>query len=97
MADLLVAIDRTVSISASGRAMGMSYRRTWLLVDTMNRCWREKLVEATAGGGAERGARLTQAGRDVLTAYRALEAHMAGVVGKDVATLSAMLRHAPAD
>ena len=40
-ADLLDTIMREGSISAAGRAMGMSYRRTWLLVDTMNRCWVE--------------------------------------------------------
>ncbi len=47
-ADLLDAIDREGSISAAGRAMGMSYRRTWMLVDTMNRCWAEPLVVAAA-------------------------------------------------
>jgi molybdate transport system regulatory protein len=38
-ADLLEAIAAQGSISAAGRAMGMSYRRAWLLVDAMNRCW----------------------------------------------------------
>ena len=42
-ADLLEAIARTGSISAAGRALGMSYRRAWLLVDAMNRCWAEPL------------------------------------------------------
>lgn len=42
-ADLLDAIAREGSISAAARAMDMSYRRAWLLVDTMNRCWREPL------------------------------------------------------
>nr|QQZ49848.1 hypothetical protein JKL49_24465 [Phenylobacterium glaciei] len=55
-ADLLEAIDREGSISGGGRAMGMSYRRTWLLVDTMNRCWTTPLVEATPGGGQQKGA-----------------------------------------
>ena len=95
-AELLEMIDRTGSISGAGRAMGMSYRKTWLLVDSMNRCWRDKLVEATAGGGAERGARLTPSGRQVLAAYRALEARLASVVGDEVATLEAMLREQPA-
>jgi molybdate transport system regulatory protein len=76
-ADLLEAIDRTGSISAAARAMGMSYRRAWLLVDTMNRCWTAPLVEATPGGGGDRGARLTACGRDVLAAYRKLEANLA--------------------
>lgn len=72
-ADLLDAIDREGSISAAGRAMGMSYRRTWLLVDSLNRCWRERVVETTAGGGRDKGARLTAFGRSVLDAYRAFE------------------------
>jgi molybdate transport system regulatory protein len=76
-ADLLEAIDREGSISGAGRALGMSYRRAWLLVDQMNRCFREKLVETLSGGGHERGARLSDAGRVVLSAYRAFEAQAA--------------------
>lgn len=94
-ADLLEAIAASGSISAAGRAMGMSYRRTWLLVDSMNRCWRDKLVETTIGGGAARGARLTDAGRDVLKRYRRLEARLADAAGGELADLSAMLREAP--
>ena len=44
-ADLLDAISVAGSISGAARAMGMSYRRGWQLVDLMNRCWREPLVE----------------------------------------------------
>lgn len=72
-ADLLEAIAREGSISAAGRALGMSYRRTWLLVDTMNRCWREPLVDTAAGGSHGGGARLTTLGNEVLHQYRELE------------------------
>lgn len=72
-ADLLDAIEGTGSISAAGRALGMSYRRTWLLVDTMNRCWKEPLVATTLGGAKGGGAKITAFGRDILTRYRALE------------------------
>jgi molybdate transport system regulatory protein len=72
-ADLLEAIAREGSIAAAGRALGMSYRRTWLLVDEMNRCFETRLVETLAGGGRERGARVSTAGQRVLAAYRALE------------------------
>lgn len=68
-AELLAAIGRLGSISAAGRALGMSYRRTWLLVYTMNRCWRAPLVEATTGGSHGGGARLTDLGREVLGHY----------------------------
>jgi molybdate transport system regulatory protein len=95
-ADLLEAIDREGSISAAGRAMSMSYRRTWLLVDAMNRCWAEPLVEATPGGGAGRGAHLTDCGRSVLAAYRALEAELAAAASSPaLARLEALMAPAP--
>ena len=88
-ADLLEAIAREGSISAAGRALGMSYRRTWLLVDEMNRCFAHRLVETLAGGGKERGARVTDFGRDILTAYRALEAQAAVAADSDAYRLIA--------
>ncbi len=74
-ADLLDAIDQAGSISAAGRALGMSYRRAWNLVDVMNRCWREPLVAAVPGGSAGSGAQITQFGRKILSHYRSLQAH----------------------
>ena len=79
-ADLLDAIGREGSISAAARAMDMSYRRAWLLVDAMNRCWAAPLVETRAGGVAKGGgARLTERGRQVLALYRALQADVNAV------------------
>ncbi len=72
-ADLMEAIAQHGSISAAARAIGMSYRRAWLLVDAMNRCWREPLVETAPGGRARAGARLTPFGSDVLARYRMLQ------------------------
>ncbi len=94
-ADLLEAIAREGSISGAGRALGMSYRRTWLLVDEMNRCWRDRLVATGRGGGG--GATLTEAGRGVLAAYRALEAAIdAAVDATDAfAVLGERLREEP--
>ncbi|WP_298173187.1 LysR family transcriptional regulator [Novosphingobium sp.] len=71
-ADLLEAIAQHHSISAAGRAMGMSYRRTWLLVDAMNRCWQGPLV-ATTPGNQKAGAQLTPLGEAILAQYRALQ------------------------
>lgn len=72
-ADLMDAIAAHGSISAAARAMGMSYRRAWLLVDTMNRCWAEPLVAAVPGGSPRSGAALTALGHEVLARYRALQ------------------------
>ena len=70
-ADLLDAIGDTGSISAAARRMGMSYRRAWLLVRTMNECFVRPLVTAEKGGSGGGGARLTPAGKAVLARYRA--------------------------
>ena len=95
-ADLLEAIDRTGSISAAGRALGMSYRRAWLLVDEMNRCFSEKLVETRAGGGRERGALLTASGRAILGAYRDLEGRAATLAeAESYQELTRLLRDVP--
>ena len=75
-AELLEAIEREGSISGGGRAMGMSYRRAWSLVDTMNRCWTEPVVQTAIGGGDKGGARLTPFGVRLLSAYHELEARL---------------------
>lgn len=72
-ADLLEAIAREGSISAAGRALGMSYRRTWLLVDAMNRCWDLPLVETALGGSKGGGAHLTARGIAILAQFRGLQ------------------------
>lgn len=87
-ADLLEAIGREGSISAAGRALGMSYRRAWLLVDIMNRCWQEPLIETSAGGSRGGGARITDFGRLILWRYRQLEEACEGAtVGEAFAEL----------
>jgi molybdate transport system regulatory protein len=87
--DLLEAIGRTGSITAAARALGMSYRRAWLLVDTMNRCFRNAVVEAEAGGARGGGTRLTPTGVRVVAHYRRAEM-LAGKAG--AAELRALLK-----
>ncbi|MFA5581696.1 MAG: winged helix-turn-helix domain-containing protein [Paracoccaceae bacterium] len=91
-ADLLGHIRATGSISAAGRAMGMSYKRAWMLVEAMNTAFRNPLVESTRGGQKGGGARLTDAGAAVLEHYRRIEARIAEASADDIAALGAMLR-----
>ena len=70
---LLEAIARDGSISAGGRALRMSYRRAWELVEEMNRSFGTAVVATAAGGAGGGGARLTAAGATVVAEYRALE------------------------
>lgn len=71
--DLLEAIERTGSISAGARELGLSYRRAWDLVDTMNHCFKHPLVARVKGGKGGGGAQLTSEGREILDLYRSME------------------------
>ena len=71
--ELLGHIAETGSISEAARRMDMSYNRAWLLVRTMNRCFKKPLVLAMRGGDQHGGAHLTDFGREVLALYRQLE------------------------
>lgn len=95
-ADLLEAIEREGSISGAGRAMGMSYRRTWLLVDAMNRCWDLPLVETAMGGKQGGGARVTDLGKSILAQYRTLQKDLRGASeGQPLAAIMSALRAHP--
>jgi molybdate transport system regulatory protein len=91
-ASLIEAIGRTGSISSAAREMGMSYRRAWVLVDTMNRCFTNELVNTTTGGPGGRGAQVTDLGREVVRRYRAMEAKAANSVVGDMKGITRLLR-----
>lgn len=90
-ADLLAAIRETGSISAAGRAMGMSYKRAWNLVEEMNAAFRAPLVESARGGAGGGGAGLTETGDRVLSLYRRIETRAAEAGAAEVAELRGMM------
>lgn len=90
--ELLEKIDETGSISAAGRSMGMSYKRAWMLVETMNAMFAEPLVESSRGGAEGGGAALTEAGRKVAELYRMLESKTQISGDGEIAALGEMLR-----
>src|SRR5436309_935790 len=89
--DLLEAIATAGSITAAARQLGMSYRRAWLLVDTMNRCFRKPAVEAEAGGKRGGGARLTALGAEVAQRYRRIERRAAQASAADILALKRLI------
>lgn len=94
-AELLAAIVETGSISAAGRSMGMSYKKAWYLIDTMNRCFREPLVNASKGGSARGGAQLTAMGATVLDLYRSIEHRATEAAGRDLDAFSELVVEDP--
>lgn len=86
-ADLLEAVAQTGSIAAAGRALGLSYRRTRNMIDTLNRCWQGPLVHTVKGGSNHGGTTLTPLGLDVLAAYRTAAAELHATCARHSALL----------
>jgi molybdate transport system regulatory protein len=89
-ADLLEAIRRVGAISGAARHLGMSYRRAWLLVETMNSSFAKPLVQTSSW--RKKGAALTQDGERVLTLYRDIEEASLQSAKRPVSALKALLR-----
>jgi len=90
--DLLEAIAQTGSISAAARAMGMSYRRAWLLVEELNQALAQPAVMTATGGAHGGGARLTGTGEEIIRRYRVIEDAAMQAAADDLAVLTGMLK-----
>ena len=84
---LLENIQQFGSISAAGRAMDMSYKRAWDLVDEINRICNQAAVERQTGGKNGGGAALTPFGLSLVARYRKIERDAASAVRKDLQAL----------
>jgi molybdate transport system regulatory protein len=85
---LLEAIGRTGSISAAGRALRMSYRRAWELVEDLRSHLGAPVVTTAAGGSGGGGARLTAVGEAIIAEYRALEAQTTAAAAPRLAAMT---------
>lgn len=92
---LLEMIGRERSISAAARALGMSYRRAWLLTDSLNRMFAEPVVATHPGRAQGGGAELTRFGIRLIALYRSIERRAAHATEPAICRLSESLR-APA-
>ncbi len=90
-ADLLDAIIEKGSISAAAKIMGMSYKRAWDLVNTMNTSFKQPLVITATGGNHGGGAQVTEFGRDVLQRYRQIQQQAMASVEQEALTFSELL------
>ncbi|WP_158923408.1 winged helix-turn-helix domain-containing protein [Acidisphaera sp. S103] len=94
-AALLESIHATGSIAAAARAMGMDYKRAWLLIDSLNQTFITPTVERTLGGVRGGGAVLTPLGQDILGRYRRLETAMRDLAVSDLAGLEQRAKTGP--
>lgn len=94
-ADLLEAVDRCGSITAAAKDRGMSYRRAWMLIDEMNKAFREPVVGTASGGAAGGGTTLTGLGREVLAIYREVQHLAEAAVTEPLKRLEKLVADAP--
>lgn len=88
--DLLRLIGETRSISAAARAMGMQYKKAWLLLDSMNQGFGRPLVVTATGGKGGGGATLTELGEALIARYAALERQINTTAAAEIAALHAL-------
>ena len=91
-AALLAHIARTGSITSAARAMGMSYRRAWQLVEAMNKSFAEPVVVTEVGGRRGGGAAVTALGKHLVTLYRVMENKASSAIATDLRRFSKHLR-----
>ncbi len=91
MVELLDAIRRTGSLREAAGELQMSYMHAWELVKTMNRGFRDPLVELARGGATRGGARLSARGEEVLALYREMEAEALSAVASHWRRLKRLL------
>ncbi len=94
--DLLEKIAAFGSISAAGRAMGMSYRRAWDLVEEINTMFGQPVIERRTGGRHGGGARLTPVGLALVARFRAIERAAAEAASAHLSALQAEVRRGTA-
>ena len=90
--ELLKAVRDTGSIAAAARTIGMSYKRAWYLLDTLNKGFHQPVIEAAPGGRGGGGARLTALGETLITSYTAIAAACAAAADPQLAALFALTK-----
>jgi len=91
-AELVERIEQSGSISAAARAMGMSYRRAWKLVEALNKSFNKPVVATATGGARGGGARVTSFGKALVAQFRAIENKASAAVAIDLRRFEAKLR-----
>ncbi len=86
---LLEAVLEHGSISGAARSMDMAYRHAWELLDDMNRCFRQPVVEGARGGQAGGGSKVTPFGGEVIRRFREMERKAQKAMASDLAALDA--------
>lgn len=71
---LLKAIEETGSLSKAAKRIGMSYKKAWNLIDSVNKHADKEVVNKAIGGKDGGGTRLTEYGKELITQFEKMNA-----------------------
>jgi len=86
---LLEAIATAGSLSAAARDLGMSYRRAWLLLHSVNAGFEEPVADLSTGGVDGGGAKLTAFGQKLVKDYREFQRRVDALAQKTFGAMEA--------
>jgi molybdate transport system regulatory protein len=93
---LLEHIAESGSLSQAARNLKMSYRRAWLLLDSLNVAFLERVAITSKGGRGGGGATLTPFGRTLVRTYRAFEKEIQSSAARHFRPIALLARKTPA-
>jgi molybdate transport system regulatory protein len=85
----LESIARTGSLSQAARALGLSYRRAWLLLNDLNHTFTGPVATSSVGGHLRGGMTLTSIGKDIIRCYRSAGRQIEAVVSSQLSAIAA--------
>ena len=93
---LLEHIGTGGSLSQAARELGMSYRRAWQLLESLNSSFRERVALSAKGGRGGGGAQLTPFGRLLVRVYRDFDAELQRRAARSFGSIAEVTRARPA-
>ncbi|MBI1179742.1 MAG: LysR family transcriptional regulator [Alphaproteobacteria bacterium] len=89
---LLRLIREHRSIAGAARAMNMSYRRAWLLINELNQIFGQPVLSTFLGGRTHGGAELTPLGEALIARFDSISSRAEAAVREELSALAAEVR-----
>jgi molybdate transport system regulatory protein len=87
---LLKAIDETGSLSQAAKSLNISYKKAWDLIDSANKSAKEPLIITNTGGKGGGGAKLTEHGKSLISAFETINKNCWAFLDQQLETIKSL-------